>query len=125
MTRAWENLRRAGLAPVERAEHIEEWRRLTAENIRQVAEKSQGRPTTTGASATARTLGVSELEVRRATKIASLPPETRQQAREERWPASRLLAEATPKPVMAPACSEFVASAFVGDDIVISSNVMR
>lgn len=105
--RLWEiaeNLHRSDLTPVERAEHIEEWRKLTGENIGRVAHNSPGRPATTAASETARQLGVSRREVGRAAAIASLPDDVKQQAREERWPATRLLEAARPPrvPILAP-----------------------
>jgi ParB-like chromosome segregation protein Spo0J len=103
--RMWEiseNLHRADLSPVERAEHIEEWRRLIGEKVSQVgtpvAERSRGgrQPDAAGVRETARQLNVPKQEVSRARKIAAIPQETRDQAREERWPATQLLREAEP-----------------------------
>lgn len=97
--RLWEiaeNLHRADLSPVERAEHIEEWRRLTAERVSN-SDTLNRQPHEAGVSKVARDLGVSRASVVNAAKIASLPQETRDQAREERWPATRLLQAAKPQ----------------------------
>lgn len=108
--RLWEiseNLHRADLSAVERAEHIDEWRRLTVAKgaqgphppggEQQAAEPNKpqlvgnpGRPSK-GHIATASALGVSHETVRRAERIAALPDEIRDQAREERWSQDRLL----------------------------------
>ena len=91
--RLWEiseNLHRADLSPVERAEHIDEWRQLTVgENNPQPVGKP-GRPSR-GHQATASALGISHETVRRAQAIAGLPQAVRDQAREERWSQERLL----------------------------------
>lgn len=111
--RLWEiseNLHRAELSAVERAEHIDEWRRLTVEKGAQVAPPSGGKqPGDRGHYKTAEALGVSRDTVRRAERIASLPDEVRDQARAEDWSQSRLLDEArqrdpvrTAKPVPPP-----------------------
>lgn len=93
--RLWEiseNLHRADLSAVERAEHIDEWRRLTVAKGAQVAPPSGGKqPGDRGHYKTAETLGVSRDTVRRAEAIASLPETVRDQAREERWSQERLL----------------------------------
>ena len=90
--RLWEiseNLHRAELSPVERAEHIDEWRRLVVDKT-QLASKGVGRPSQ-GHHETANALGVSHDAVRRAEKIASLAPEVREQAKAEGWSQQRLL----------------------------------
>jgi len=99
--RLWEiseNLHRAELSPVERAEHIDEWRRLTVEKVRQAGAPLPGgpQPAEQGFRKTAETLGVSEQSVRRAEKIAALPKDVRDTAREEKWTQDRLLREAAP-----------------------------
>ena len=98
--RLWEiseNLHRAELSPVERAEHIDEWRRLTVENCQQVVGKGPGRRDhDRGHEKTADALGVSHATVRRAEKIAALPKDVRDTAREEKWTQDRLLREAAP-----------------------------
>lgn len=102
--RLWEiseNLHRAELSAVERAEHIDEWRRLTEAKVSQVATPAGGRqPREAGIRKTAEALGVSKDAVARAAKIAALPEPVRQQAREEGWSQDRLLNQArgTPKP---------------------------
>lgn len=102
--RLWEiaeNLHRAELSPVERAEHIAEWVKLTEEKLRHddaVSDRPGGRGNEGGRRAAARELGVSEPAARRAEKIASLPQETRDQAREENWSQKRLLDAAAPPP---------------------------
>lgn len=108
--RLWEiseNLHRADLSAVERAEHIDEWRRLTVAKGLQGAPASNesrrtaggnkpqlvgnaGRPSK-GHVATASALGVSHETVRRAERIAALPEEIREQAKAERWSQDRLL----------------------------------
>jgi ParB-like chromosome segregation protein Spo0J len=94
--RLWEiseNLHRADLSAVERAEHIDEWRQLTLTKVRQVAAPWPGgqQPGEQGHRKTADALGISERSVRRAEAIATLSDDLRDQAREERWPQERLL----------------------------------
>jgi ParB-like chromosome segregation protein Spo0J len=93
--RLWEiseNLHRAELSPVERAEHINEWRRLTVEKVGATCTPLGGRqPAEKGITKTAAALGVSEDTVKRAEKIASLAPEVREQAKAEGWSQQRLL----------------------------------
>lgn len=106
--RMWElaeNLHRAELSPVERAEHIDEWRRLTVEKGAQDAHPSGGRqPKDRGHVKTADALGVTRDTVRRAEAIAGLDQDTRDLARVEGWSQKRLLEEASPsKPKPAPA----------------------
>ena len=74
LDRAWR------LGSARAAEHIEEWRKLTAEKAR--GEKfSPSQPMESGVKKTARELGVAPAAVRNAAKIAALPQETRDQAR--------------------------------------------
>ena len=98
--RLWEiseNLHRAELSPVERAEHIDEWRRLTVEKGLQSVDPAGGRqPHDRGHVKTASTLSVSTATVHRAEKIAALPKDVRDTAREEKWTQERLLRAATP-----------------------------
>lgn len=99
-----ENLHRSELTALERSEHIDEWRRLT------VAKEQQGvtgshplggrQPQEKGIQKTADALGVSDQTVRRAEKIASLPQETRDEARAEGWSQDRLLQEARKRTVI-------------------------
>jgi ParB-like chromosome segregation protein Spo0J len=105
--RLWEiseNLHRSELLPVERAEQIDEWRRLTVEKFcPQVVGKGSGRRDhERGHEKTADALGISHETVRRAEKIAALPGEIREQAREEGWSQKRLLEAASSKPVPPP-----------------------
>ena len=108
--RLWEiseNLHRADLSAVERAEHIDEWRRLMVAKGAQVGHPpggqqrsdagnkpqlvgNPGRPSK-GHSATASALGVSHETVRRAERIAALPEDVRETAKAERWSQERLL----------------------------------
>lgn len=91
--RLWEiseNLHRADLSAVERAEHIDEWRRLTVARNNPQPVGKPGRPSR-GHEATAAALGVSHETVRRAEAIATLPQAVRDQAREEHWSQERLL----------------------------------
>ena len=93
--RLWEiseNLHRCDLSAVERAEHIDEWRRLTVAKGAQVAHPCGGaQPSDRGHSKAAEVLGVSRDTVRRAERIAALPEEVREQAKAERWSQDRLL----------------------------------
>lgn len=94
--RLWEiseNLHRAELSAVERAEHIDEWRRLTVAKNNPTSLGNPGRPSK-GHEATAAALGVSHQTVRNAERIASLPEPVREQAKEEGWSRDRLLDEA-------------------------------
>jgi ParB family chromosome partitioning protein len=105
--RLWEiseNLHRAELLPVERAEHIDEWRRLTVERGSQAATPLGGRqPHDKGIVRTADALGVSEDTVRRAAKIVALPQATRDTARTEGWSQDKLLQATRPaKPAPLP-----------------------
>ena len=82
--RIWEiseNLHRAELPQLERDKLVAEWCALTGIS-RQPDEKiSRGRPQSGNADA-ARQLGLSEPDVRRAVKVASLTPEAQETARE-------------------------------------------
>lgn len=101
--RMWEiaeNLHRADLSAVERAEHIEEWRTLE-EKLRTNSAVSGGRGNEGGARKVARDLGIDEKTVRNAAKIAALPPEVKEQAKAEDWSQARALAAATGKPAPA------------------------
>jgi ParB/RepB/Spo0J family partition protein len=72
--RMWEiaeNLHRAELTKLERAEQIEEWRKLSA----QVGHSSH--PAERGVSAAAESLGVGRAEVQRSEKIAHISPEAK------------------------------------------------
>lgn len=104
--RLWEiaeNLHRSELSAVERAEQIDEWRRLTVEKGAQLAHPSGGhQPHDKGHSKTADALGITRDTVRRAERIASLPEDVRDQARAEDWSQSRLLAAARPAPKAPP-----------------------
>lgn len=96
-----ENLHRSELTPVERAEHIDEWRRLTLERGSQAATPIGGpQPHDKGIAKTAEALGVSEDTVRRAEKIAALPQETRDAARADGASQASLLAEARKRTVV-------------------------
>jgi hypothetical protein len=94
------------LNPVERAEHIAEWVRLTetkaavatcdgslADGRRAGPQHQPG-----GINAASRELGISKDAAHRAVKIAELPQETRDQAREEGWTQKRLLEATKPVP---------------------------
>ena len=105
--RLWEiseNLHRADLRPVERAEHIDEWRRLTLEKGRQVVDPPGGKqPADRGHTKTAETLNVSATTVRRAEQIAALPKDVRDRAREGGWSQVRLLKAREPVSTVPPA----------------------
>lgn len=84
--RMWEiaeNLHRAELTKLERAEQIEEWRELAAEQVRKVSAPQGGhQPTNDGNRAAAEALGVDEKAVRDAGKIAHITPEAKEAAEE-------------------------------------------
>jgi ParB-like nuclease domain len=86
--RLWEiseNLHRAGLTVLERAEYVAEWERLnegmaTPKQVSQVGtpvEKHGHRQPESGVRKTAKALGISKSEVQRARKIASLSPKVK------------------------------------------------
>lgn len=83
--RMWEiaeNLHRADLTALERAEQVAEWVRLAEERglSRQLDEKMpRGRPES-GRARASREIGVSEPQARRAEKIDSLAPEAKEAA---------------------------------------------
>jgi ParB-like chromosome segregation protein Spo0J len=80
--RVWEiseNLHRAELTALERAGHLSEWVRLVSEKakVTQLVSPSGLQPLEQGIRKAARELGVSQPEVQRAVKIASLTPEAK------------------------------------------------
>jgi ParB-like chromosome segregation protein Spo0J len=79
-----ENLHRSDLTALERSNQIARWTELTAERARQVDEPLPGgkQPGEKGQAKAARELGISEPDVRRAVKVASISPEAQQAARE-------------------------------------------
>lgn len=86
--RLWEiaeNLHRAELTVQERADHIEEWRSLTADKGAQVGHPLGGvQPHNDAISAAAREFGMTRQDVQRAVKIASISDEAKEAAREAR-----------------------------------------
>jgi ParB-like chromosome segregation protein Spo0J len=79
-----ENLQRAELSALERDQHIARRIVLVALKVRQLDEPLPGgkQPTEKGQAKAARELGISEPDVRRAVKVASLSDEAKQVARE-------------------------------------------
>jgi ParB family chromosome partitioning protein len=78
-----ENLHRAELTPLERAEHVAEWIRLTEKEVSaQVAPKPQGGRPESGIRAAARELGIERTDAQRSIKIDSITPEAKEAARE-------------------------------------------
>ena len=76
-----ENLHRADLTFQQRAEQIEEWRRLASDQRGEKFSPLGGRqPGERGVKRTARELGIAPAEVRNAEKIASLSPEAKAEA---------------------------------------------
>lgn len=104
--RMWEiaeNLHRADLSPIERAEHIEEWRKLSAKVAHDAPPSGGEQPKEAGVRKTARELGVSHKTVQRATAIANLPTDVKEKAKAERWTQKQALAATKPpKPIPAP-----------------------
>ncbi|ACI98702.1 hypothetical protein [Rhodospirillum centenum] len=83
--RLWEiaeNLHRAELTVQERAEHIAEWVRLTADKGAQVAPPGGRQPHDKGIKAAVRELGIDRTEAQRAVKIAAISDEAKQAARD-------------------------------------------
>lgn len=84
--RLWEiaeNLHRAELTVQERADHIAEWVRLTAEKVSQLGTPSGGKqPREQGVRKAAEDLGLAKSDVHRAVKIASITDEAKEAARE-------------------------------------------
>ncbi len=84
--RRWEiaeNLHRAELTVLERDQHLEEWRKLTLEKVRQVGAPTGGQqPKEKGYRKTAKEFGTTEQDVRRAEKVSSLTEEAKETARE-------------------------------------------
>ncbi len=83
--RMWEiaeNLHRAELTKLERAEQIEEWRSLQAEVRKNSAPSGGKQPAEAGIRATAETLGVDEKTVRNAAEIAGISEEAKEAAQE-------------------------------------------
>lgn len=74
-----ENLDRAELTKLERAEQISEWVRLCEQKqvSAQLAPKPQGGRPESGVNAASRELGLERTEVQRAVKIASISPEAK------------------------------------------------
>jgi ParB/RepB/Spo0J family partition protein len=79
--RLWEiaeNLHRAELSNLQRAEAIEEWRTITERQVRNGSAPSGGvQPSEAGVRKTAEALGVDEKTVRNAEKIAAITPEAK------------------------------------------------
>lgn len=97
--RMWEiaeNLHRADLSAVERAEHIEEWRKLSAKVATNSPPSGGAQPAEAGVRKAARELGVSHKTVQNAAKIANLPPEVKEKAKAEGWSQNKALAAASP-----------------------------
>jgi hypothetical protein len=78
-----ENLHRAELTVLERADHVAEWIRLTAEQqvvSGKLPETREGRP---GVPASVKgELGIGDDEAKRAVKISALAPETKETAQQ-------------------------------------------
>jgi len=75
-----ENLHRAELTVQERSEQIARWVELS--KVTQLASPSNVQPNETGKRSAAKTLGVSQRDVQRAVKVASITPEAKAAARE-------------------------------------------
>jgi ParB-like chromosome segregation protein Spo0J len=78
-----ENLHRADLTKLQRAELVNKWDRLIKERAKgvQVAHPGGHQPTDKGLSKTAKQLGVSREEVRRSKKIAGISPKAKTAAK--------------------------------------------
>lgn len=83
VSRMWEiseNLHRAELSKIERADQIEEWRALKAKGAQSGHPSSNAQPHDVGVSATAEELGISRQEVERSRAVAGLSDEAKQAA---------------------------------------------
>jgi ParB family chromosome partitioning protein len=85
-TRLWEiaeNLHRAELTVLERAEHIEEWRTLVQKKNEegQVAPPGGRQPGNVGINKTAKALGLTKEEIRRAKAMAGISAKAKAEAR--------------------------------------------
>lgn len=90
--RLWEleeNLHRHELTVQERADHIAEWMRLTAEKGAQHAPPGGKQLHDKGIKAAVRELGIDRTEAQRAVKIASITPEARKAADEACLPTQK------------------------------------
>lgn len=80
---AAENLHRAELTVLERAEHIAEWLRLTDEQNKGATcadiPRGRGQPQG-GINAATRELGIDRTEAQRSVKVAAITPEAKQEA---------------------------------------------
>ena len=84
--RIWEdseNLHRAELTVLERADRIERWRKKTWKRASQVAGPGGRQPKDAGITKTAQKLGFSVDEVSRAKKISRISPKVKAKARKE------------------------------------------
>lgn len=114
--RMWEiseNLHRAELSKIERADQIEEWRALRAKGVQVEHPSPNTQPHDVGVSATADELGVSRFEVMRARTIASLSDEAREAAADaglENNQSVLLQVAARPKEEQAAAVAEIAAA---------------
>ena len=77
-----ENLHRAELTALERDKLVAEWCELTGEDLNQPESVSGGRGHKSGQREVSRQLGLSQPDVHRALKVASLSPEAQDAARE-------------------------------------------
>lgn len=75
-----ENLHRAELSVIERAEQIARWVELSAVVSAQVAQKPQGGRPESGHSKAARELGIDRSEIQRAVKISKITAEAKEAA---------------------------------------------
>ena len=75
--RTLENLHRADLTVLERAERIDEWRKLIRKKAAQVGRPGGRQPKEAGIAKTAKQWGFSRAEVGRAQKIAAILPEVK------------------------------------------------
>lgn len=98
--RMWEiaeNLHRSELSNVQRAEHIEEWRKLKAEQAANSLHPNK-QPEDIGISKTAQELGVSRQTVANAKTIASITDEAKEAAEESGITGIRELVEVGKQP---------------------------
>jgi ParB/RepB/Spo0J family partition protein len=83
-TRIWqivENLYRAELTALERAEFTEELRQLVRQRVGQVAPRGGHQPQDKGINKAAKALGLTKEQIRRSKKIASISPKVKEKVR--------------------------------------------
>jgi len=99
--RLWEiaeNLHRAELSNIERAESIEEWRQITERVSNRLTPHGGKQPSEAGYRKTAEALGISHETVRNSEKIAKIDPDAKRAATQAGTTSVRELVEVAKEP---------------------------